>query len=341
MPATRMYAGPLQKGKKSAYVKGSRKNKPRTASKSGLNVKEKTQVKRIIASNKELKYCPAWINYDHYDPANYSSTQLAPILANVMLPNVYDATNQVVSIVGFQTGQYLNGVSNQLDTNLTAAGQGPCMNPLGGFGMQRGDTGKTIDGNEVYFNSGKINLQINSVVTGSNIGSVNDTVNPLCFRVIHVKAKKDAAGVSPSVSGDLFRDMKNDNAGLMSFMTQRQLWSDYRINKQRFTVLKDTKFKLCEPVQPSYAGTSANQQTYNLPHPSQKNVTLRLDKPKKKLRMETVDNGVNNAFEPLNYDFVHYVFVLCCREQINSADYSATGKRWTITTQGQTTYRDC
>jgi len=331
-----MYIG--ARGKLSA-TKPKKTNKPQ--SKKGLNVAEKKQVKRIISNNKELKYTPSWINYDHFDPANYSTTKLPPILGSIILPNVYDSANQVVSIVGLQTGQYLNSVSQQLDANLTAAGQGPCMYPLGGYGMQRGDTGTTIDGNEVYYNSGKLNIQINSVVTGSNLGAVNDTVNPLCFRILHLKCKKDPAGVSPSVAGDLFRDMQNNNAGLMSFMTQRNVFGDYRVNKQRFTVLKDIKFKLCEPVQPSYAGTVANQTTQNLPHPTQKNITLYFDKPKKKLRMETVDNGVNNAYEPLNYDFVNYVFVLCCREQINSADYSATGKRWTITTQGQTTFRDC
>jgi len=306
----------------------------------GLNSIEKKQVKNIIGNRKELKYCPNWRNYDHYDPLNYSATQLAPILATSVLPNVYDANNGVSTIVGFQTGNYLNVVSQQLDTNLTAAGQPPCMNPLGGYGMERGDTSTTIDGNEVYFHAGKINIQINSVVALSNAGQVNDSIGPLCFRVIHVKAKKDAAGTSPSVSGQLFRDMTNDNAGFMSDMTQRQLFHDYNFNRQRFSVLSDKKFKLSQPVQPNYGGTVANQPIRNYPYPSQKNLTLYLDRPKKKLRMGEVDNGSNNYFEPNNYDYVHYVFVICCREQINSADFSNTAKCWTITTQGQSTYRE-
>jgi len=308
--------------------------------KAGLNKVEKKQVKTIIAARKELKYCPNWRNYDHYDPLNYSDTQLAPILATTILPNVYDVNNGVSTIVGFQTGNYLNVVSQQLDTNLTASGQPPCMNVLGGYGMERGDTSTTIDGNEVYFNAGKINIQINSVIALNNAGQVNDAVGPLCFRVIHVKAKKDAAGTSPSVSGQLFRDMTNDNAGFMSDMTQRQLFHDFNFNRQRFTVVNDKRFKLSQPVQPAYAGTSANQPVRNYPYPSQKNLTLYLDKPKKKLRMGEVDNGLNNYFEPTNYDFVHYVFVICCREQITSADFSNTAKCWTITTQGQSTYRE-
>lgn len=308
--------------------------------KTGLNKVEKKQVKTIIASRKELKYCPNWINYDHYDPANYTPNQLAPIPSNIILPNVYDATNGVTSIVGLQTGNYLNSVSQQLDANLTAAGQGPCMYPLGGFGMERGDTSTTIDGNEVYFNAGKINIQINAVNAEGNADAVNDAVSPLCFRVIHVKAKKDAAGVTPSTSGALFRDMINNNAGFMSDMTQRQLFHDYSINRQRFQVLNDKKFKLSQPVQPAYAGTSANQPVRNHPYSAQKNLTLYLDKPKKKLRMGVGDDGAANYFEPLNYDFIHYVFVICCREQINSSQFSNTGKCWTLTTQGQSTYRE-
>lgn len=326
------------------YIRKSRAHKKavkaRKARKVGLNKTEKKQVKTIIASRKELKYCPNWIQYDHFNPIDYSDTQQPPILATAVLPNVYDAANGVTTIVGFQTGKYLNSVSNQFDANMVAAGQPLAMNALGGFGIEDGTTSTTIDGKEVYMHSGKINFQINSVVALNNLGQVNDSIGPLCFRVLHVKEKKDAAGVSPSVSGSLFRDMINNNKGLMSDMTQRNVFHDYGLNRQRFIIMADKSFKLSQPVQPSYAGTSANQQVRNYPYPSQKNFTFYLGAPKKKLRMNTVDDGVNNAFEPLNYDYIHYVFVLCCREQINSADFSNTAKCWTITTQGQTTYRE-
>ncbi len=306
----------------------------------GLTKVEKTQVKKIIAARKELKYCPNWIQHDHFDPQNYSDTQKAPIAATAILPNVYDANNGVTSIVGFQTGKYLNSVSNQFDANMVAAGQPLVMNALGGFGIEDGTTSTSIDGNAVYMNSGKINFQINSVVAEANGDQVNQAVGPLCFRVLHVKEKKDAAGVSPSVSGSLFRDMINNNKGLMSDMTQRNVFHDYGLNRQRFIIMNDKSFKLSQPVQPGFAGNSANQPIRNYPYPAQKNFTFYLGAPKKKLRMNTIDDGVNNAFEPLNYDYIHYVFVLCCREQINSASFSNTGKCWTITTQGQTTYRE-
>ncbi len=315
------------------------KKRPRTApAKMGLNKVEKKQVVKIIAKRKELKYCPAWYNYDHY--AAYTTYNLAPILAQTVLPNVNSSANGIVTIVGLQTGEYLNTSSQQLDTNLVAAGQPPCMYNLGGFSMERGDSSQQIDGNEVFFNSGKINIQINAVVALNNAGQVNDAVGPMKFRCIHVKAKKDAAGTTPSISGQLFRDMTNDNAGFMSDMTQREVFHDYSINKQRWQVCNDIKFTLSQPVQPAYAGTSANQPVRNHSYPSQKNFTLYLDKPKKKLRMAEADNLLNNNKEPTNYDFVHSIFVMCTREQINSADFSNTAKCWTLTTKGQSTYRE-
>ncbi len=298
----------------------------------GLNKTERKQVKQIITSRKEPKYCPSWINYDHYDPANYDDFKQAPILPSTILPNVYSVSNGVSSLVGFQTGKYLNSSSQQLDANLVAAGQNPCMYPLGGYSWERGDTSTTIDGNEVYFNRGKINLQITSVV--NTTPGVDPMVNPLCFRVLHCKVKIDRAGTTPSISGQIFRDLQNDNAGFMSDMTQRQLFHDYSVNKQRFTVLSDKRFKLIQNLAPSLAA-NVNQPCPNYPYPSQKNITLYLDKPKKKLRISETDNGSSNAFEPTNFDFVHYVFVMCCREQVNSSSFSQTGKAWTITTQGQ------
>ena len=263
------------------------------------------------------------------------------LTAGALIPNVYDVNNGTASIIGLQTGAYLNSASAQLDTAFVSASQPTVMNPLGGYGMPNGTTANTIDGKYAYFHSGQVTLQINSIVASGNGGTVNDSVSPLCFRVLHVRAKPDAAGVTPSLSADLLRNLSNQNTGLMGSMTLRQLMTDFSVNRERFTVVHDKKFKLSEPVQPNYAGSSANQPIRNLPYPSQKTIKLWLDKPKKKLRFSEDDNGLTNAFEPLNYDFVNYIFVICCREQTTNGEYSSTVKRWTLTTQGQTKYRDC
>lgn len=317
------------------------KRRPKSApAKAGLNKVEKKQVATIIAKKKELRYCPNWINYDAYDPTQETEFSQPLISGSTVLPNVYQAAFNTVSIVGLQTGHYLNSSSQQLDAALVAAGQPACMNPLGGYGMEAGDTAQNIDGSYAVSQSHKLNLQINALVASGNGGTVNDSVSPLCFRVIHVKCKQDQAGITPAVSGDLLRDMINNNAGMMSFMTQRQVMHDFVPNRDRFHVVNDIKFKLSEPVQPGYAGNSANQALRNLPYPTQKNLTLWLPKTTKKLRFSTQDNGVSNRYEPLNFDFVNYVFILCCREQVTNSEYSSTQKRWVVSTQGQSKYRD-
>lgn len=337
----RKYAGPLLPGKKSAYVRGARKNQPRKSkAKVGLNKVEKKQVKNIIASRKEHKYCPNWKRYDYYDPGQYTPTNLPAILGSVALPNVWNAGINTTTIVGFQTGETLNSASNQLDAALTAAGQGPCMNSLGGFAMTQGDTQTNIDGQYAYFHSGCVTFYINALIASGNVGGIQPTISPLCFRLLHVKARKDPAGTTPSLSGQLFRDYVNDNAGLMSDMTRNDVMTNYSLNRERWQIEHDIKFKLSQPVDPTYNANNPNAGVpmRNLSYPSEKMVKLWLDKPKKKLRFQD-----SAPFEPTNYDYVHYFIILCSREQIpsNISNYPQTGKCWSVAAQGQTKFRDC
>merc|ERR1712072_1543725 len=204
----------------------------------GLNKTEKKQVKQIIGNKKELKYSPKWINYDNYDPALITDFQQPITVGQTTLPNVYSAANNTATIVGFQMGQYANTASTQLDTALTAAGQPACMNQLGGIGMQNGTDQINIVGDYGLLHSCKCNFQINTSPQGGNSDNVAETVSPMIFRVIHISAKKDQAGITPSLSGDLLRDMTNDNQGLMSFMTLKQLMTDYSLNRERFQSIK-------------------------------------------------------------------------------------------------------
>lgn len=320
-----------------------RKNRKTTKTpvkKGGLTNTEKAEVKKIIANKKEFRYCDKWINYDYFDPSLYSDYQKPYAPSNTILPNVYSAGNGTASIVGFQMGQYANTATTQFDAALVSAGQPACMNQLGGISMTDGTDQTNISGDYALLHSCRCNFQVNTIPASGNADAVKDSVSPMIFRVIHVSAKKDQAGITPSLSGDLFRDMINENQGLMSFMTLKQLMTDYKLNRDRFHVHADFKFKLSEPVEPDYAGNSANQNVLNLPYPTQKNFTLYMPKPKKKLRFSDTDNGLTNAYEWTNSDFVSYCFLISCREQNTSGDYSNTAKRWTVSTMGQTKYRD-
>ena len=327
------------KGYKKGFARVRRAVK-KPAKQTGLNTVEKKEVKKIIANRKEHKYCPSWIRYDYYDPSQYTANNLPAIIGSVALPNVWNAGINTTTIVGFQTGENLNSASNQLDAVLTAAGQGPCMNPLGGFAMQQGDSQTNIDGQYAYMHSSCISFHINALIASGNVGGIQPTISPLCFRLLHVKARKDPAGTTPSLTGQLFRDYVNANAGLMSDMTRNDVMQNYSLNRERFIVEHDIKFKLSQPTDPTYNANNPNAGVpmRNLGYPSEKHVKLWLDKPKKKLRFQETA-----PFEPTNYDYVHYIFVLCSREQIpsNTSNYPQTGKCWAITAQGQTKFRDC
>ena len=328
--------------KKRVQMKRFKKNRgKKVASKrQGLNKTERYQVKQMISKKKEFKYSNKWINYDNYNPSFYDDFTKPTTLAATILPNVYLAGNGTASIIGFQMGQYANTASSQFDAALVAAGQPACMNQLGGIGMENGIDQTNIIGDYAQLHSSRCNFQVNVSPAGGNADNINDAVSPMIFRVIHVSCKQDQAGITPSLSGDLFRDMTNENKGLMSDMTLKQLMTDYSLNRERFHVHKDFKFKLNEPTEPDYAGNSANQASRNLPHPSQKNFSLYMPKPKKKLRFSDNDNGLTNAYEWLNADYISYIFIIACRENITSGSYSNTAKRWTCATQGQTKYRD-
>lgn len=326
--------------KKRAPVRRRSRKKSRAPAKKGLNVVEKKQVKSLIASRKEHKYCPFWKRYDYYDPANYTPLNLPAVVGNVALPNVYFSGINTTTIVGFQTGETLNSASDQLDAALTAAGQGPCMNPLGGFAMRQGDSQTNIDGQYAYFHSGYVNFHINALIASGNVGGIQPTISPLCFRLLHIKARKDPAGTTPSLSGQLFRDYVNGNQGLMSEMTRNDVMTNFSLNRERWQIEHDIKFKLSQPIDPTYAANNPNPgvQMRNLSYPSEKMVKVWLDKPKKKLRFQD-----SAPYEPTNYDYVHYFIILCSREQIpdNQSNYPQTGKCWAVSAQGQTKFRDC
>lgn len=335
MPAGRMYIG--ARGKLSSSNPKPKKTKK--TDKGGLKKKEKDQVKSIITSRQEARYCPIWYNYDEHDPLTIGNYIQQTIGSGAVLPNTYNPAFGAATIAAFQTGAYLNSASTQL--NVATAATGPAIHPLGGFGMTRGDNPVQINGQYAYMKSSYVTLKVTAEVLSGNGGTVNDGLSPLCFRLIHVRCKPTQSGVTPSLTTQLFVDLTNDKEGLESVMTVKELMDDYKVNTDVFTVQNDIKFKLANPVQPGYAGNSANQPLRQGSHPAAKHIKLWLNKPKKKLKFSPSDNGTTNDHEPLNYDFVDYIIILCTRgNTLMSNDYSNTQKYWKVAATGQTKYLD-
>jgi len=332
------------------YRKGGKKAINRTKS-SGLNKLEKTQVKKIISDRKETKYCPAWFKYDDY--AAYGNYVQPRITGATTLSGIFDSADRAVTMVGLQTGQYLNTASQQVNAAYTV---NP-MYPLGGWGMERGDSSQTIDGDYAYLQSSCIKLQISAEIDEAGGEGSNAVSTPLQFRVLQLRSKKDAAGTTPSLMNDMFLDLVNEKEGLNMSGSVKEIMKDYKVNTNRFIKVKDFSFKLTQPVKPSTqiaTASNVNALLSNLAcaqtpaHPNQKDITLWLNKPSKKLRFRSTDDGASNYFEPVNYDYIDYVIILCSRNTFNDSYTTGGGtasqstlNAWTVAVTGQTKFRDC
>jgi len=303
--------------------------------KPGLNRVERKQVKKIIANRKEYKFCPNWYAYDDYAvTGGYIQTTIQP---DSYLENIYDPNNdRAVAGVGFQTGNYLNAASNAVNTSLP----GTFMYPLGGYSMLRGDGSNEIDGDYAYIHSAMITLQINTKPLSGNVTTTEDSVSPLMFRVIQVKAKKVATGTTPSLNKSLFLDLMNDADGLTMAGSTKEAMIDYPINTNQFQKLRDFKFLLTQTVQPSYAGNISNQPTPQTAHPTQKNLKFWLPKPAKKVRFSDTNVQDLNNHEPLNWDYNVYTIILCARQSGGAMGYSDTSRAWTVKVTGQSKFRE-
>lgn len=319
-----------------------RKNRPKTpsASKKGLNKVEKKEVKKIISSRKESKYCPYWFQYDDFE--NYGNFIQPAITSTGTLPGIYNAGTNACSVVGLQMGNYLTTASTNLNS-LIGAGT---IKPLGGIGMSRGDTAQTIDGDYAYMQSSKLQLRITANTLGE--GYVDAQCLPLEFRVIQVRPKANTpSGTTPSLVSSLFVDNTNAPEGLGASGSVTEVMCNWRLNRNQFDVVKDFKFQLSNVQQPSVlvgAGGPAVAETMPMinAYPNTKDIELWMNNPKKKLRFATSDTGAS-YFEPTNYQFQEYVIILCARKYINQGapvfKPLSTGY-WQVRVNGMTKYKD-
>lgn len=346
MPMGKMYK-PIFIKRKPGAIKKRRAAKAKAKAKANTNFRKK--VSKVITSRRESKYCPVWYNYDDNDPAQLGPFDLGPVLASNFLPNAYSAASGRVTCVGFQTGHYLNSASTQVNTLIGAN----TMNSIGGFGMERGDTATTLDGNYAYLHSSHISLTISALVADTNFDNLNAAMTPLEFRVMHIRAKNDhAAGTTPSLTTGMFSDLANFPNGLNDDATKKELFTDWTINTNRFKKLHEVRFKLSQPMQPGFnlalPCAVGNSGSPNLSYPIKKNLKFYLEKPTKQLKFATDDNGATNRYEPINHNFVDYIVILCSRDYgpmtgtaQGQTQYNQTGKDWQVCATGQTKYKDC
>ena len=334
---------------KRAYPSPKNTRKKKKTSKAGLNKVEKKEVKAIIKSRKEDKYCPNWYQYDDF--AAYGNFIQPAIQGQAICPGIYDSVNSAVTVVGFQLGHYLTSAAADVNTLLGAG----TMSPLGGIGMERGDTSLSIDGDFATMRSCLLQLQINANVLTQGSADYDPVVSPMEFRLIQVRPKSNTpSGTTPSLVSSLFLDNTNVAEGLGGSGSVKEIIHDWRLNRNQFDVVKDFKFTLTNPIGPKLLyGTNQYgiaQALNNLGSESLKNtksINLWMNNPKKKIRFSTSDTGLT-YFEPTNYQFQEYVIILCSRRGVAQdapaqsipVPLPSTSRYWTVRSNGMTKYKE-
>lgn len=317
-----------------------RRRKNRKPVKKGLTKVEKKQVKSIVSNRKEDKYCPNWKQYDDFE--EYEGNLNPAISGVASLPGIFNAGSSAVTCVGLQMGNYLTTSATAVNTLI-----GTSFYPLGGIGMERGDTSLTIDGDYAYMKSCKLQLKISATIVGTQ-GSVDAQCLPLEFRVIQVRPKANTpTGTTPSLVSSLFVDNTNTAEGLGASGSVTEIMQNWRLNRNQFDVVKDFKFQLSNVQQPSSSNNTTNNLSETYPmitaYPNSKDIDLWLNRPKKKLRFGPVDNGVSSYYEPTNYQFQEYVVILCTRRFIDQQSpvfQPITKGYWQVRVNGMTKYND-
>ena len=339
-------AGKTSKNYRSKSKNKTQKRKSKYVKKVGLNKVEKKQVKEIVKSKKETLYSDKWYRYD--DAPDYADFLQKPLIGSSTISTIYNGAYQAATGLILQGGHYLNETSktvNQQYSNM--------VYPMGGLGMERGVDNDDITGNYAYMNSRQINLQINAVpFQSAQTDKLNKYYRPLQFRVLHISMKAAHLNL-PDMLKSLFIDQLGNRVGLDETGSVKDLMYDWKINTDQFTVHKDFKIKLQQtPVYPATeqiagaAVTSGQAFDQGPKHPSQYNCSFWLERPKKKLRFATTNNGSNNYFEPVNANLQDYVLVFCTRYEtcgnpdvMNSVGVQ-TANEWQVRVSGTTKYRE-
>lgn len=331
MAKARKYAGPLQPGKRSAYVPGTRKRTKTT--KKGLNSTEKSQVKKIIKGRKEIKF-GTFFEYDNL------GTYAAPNYNQVITPRVFPFINApVADAAGFtilQTGYNLNAVSNAMN-----AAVGGSVNPIGGYHMLKGDTSTTRDGDYMRLQSHRVNLRINMLRNSQSTLQVENQY-PLKFQIYLVRPKQLPSGYASSLSSGIFTGPQNQIVGIADIdASVFQLSKLFKINRDQWHLDKKKTFILQNPAS---AGAAETASTPNVGprYPTAHSCSFWLHKPKKELRFTNTTSATGLSNEPENLNLTSYIIVVATRIGDNG-DNDTTNSyadRWTLATNGVSKFVD-
>ena len=273
----RKYSGPLQRGKRSAYVPGTRMNKTKAfyAKRIQRRFRKTRSYKPTTAFTRQMtKYnnlnCEKKImSMNNYlnGPGSAGYLQDLPCIGL----NNAGLTNDALTCVVLQTGRQLTQLNSTLNTNVG----GTVCTAMDGFSVLPGSGLNQLIGAYAKITSTYMNLNItmDPLNTTSTDASLDSSL-PHQFRLIQVKARRDkmvspgaqiASYGVPSLSTNLFRDELGRAKGVLSDCATQDPFTWF-INKQFWTVLKDERFTLTTPTVLGPSTTASRAFPSNVSH---------------------------------------------------------------------------
>jgi len=227
MPYTRKYAGPLKPGMKSAYVPGTRKNKPSYRSKpSRIYSGKATYQKTKAITNSVMR---------NISESKFQGTR-EDCLMTVAKPA---GTIRPMSYIFVNTGQDLSGSLPEFTT------------PLNLFDFAPGTDNTERVGKYMYIKKSHLKVSVMALPERGSSTNQDALINtPLECRLMVVKAnrKNDKLFTSPNPGQSLFIDTQNGGFGYDETLGSINLLQKQPINKRQWIKYKDYKFKLSPPA---------------------------------------------------------------------------------------------
>lgn len=300
----RKYSGPLQPGKRSAYVPGSRKNKPSygrrrparlAPGKTSYSKSRKTSSKMVAFGETKIQSLRP-INFEPPVQMNPSGAGIAPVYG-------------VRYVIGESLSQY------------------PSYTPLGGMSWVRGPDADQRDGNYMYFRRVNMTMEINM----NQVGQTNS--GPRRFRVIIFKARRYAnpTGTTANPNNALLLDASGERFGVDSVGPPQPNMLDFThqmTNKRDFTILKDNTFILQNPL-----GNPSASVDPLIPGSGQYKST-RIIKCNLPLWRKTIFNNETERPQNLNYNYGIYI------QAVNVGAQTAIPDDWTVSLRGTVSAND-
>lgn len=280
-------------------------------------VRKSTTVRRTTRSNYKKKSPATYQARLNYSKRRYNANKS---IANQL--SLFSETKYKI----------MNGINEQLPVPIQSGalahmakfvvGGGPTgwtdLTDLGGMSFTQGSATSNRIGDYIYLKKSHLNIEIDTKI------SSDSNNHPTEFRMIVAKARRNAspAGTNRTPQSTLFLDeIANDFGDGTGGKNGTDLMVQ-PLNKRHWMILKDYKFKMSNPLDPT-----ATTNSYTGMYPTMKRFSVNLP--------HYIKAHFDDSNQPTNYDF-HYLVIIYARSQ----DKDTKADNWEVNIRGNTQYVD-